>query len=149
MFAKIGPRMNRMTRLPVARSSSMTSAPEDVGRHQVRRELDPVELEVDRLRQLLDQQGLGEPRDAAQQAVAAGEERDQDLADDALLPDDDLGELALETAGELGDAFERDRRLLALGEVKAALGHDMDDPSPSLLRRDGLDGRTSVAGQRD
>ena len=27
MFAKIGPRMNRMTRLPVARSSSMTSAP--------------------------------------------------------------------------------------------------------------------------
>ena len=53
------------------------------------------------------------PGHAAQQAVAAGEERDQDLADDALLPDDGLGELALEPAGHLGDALERDRRLLA------------------------------------
>ena len=71
---------------------------EDVGGHQVGRELDAVELEVDCLRQLLDQQRLGEAGHAAQQAVAAGEEGDQDLADDALLADDRLGELAARAA---------------------------------------------------
>ena len=64
------------------------------------------------------------PGHAAQQAMAAGEERDQDLADHALLADDDLGELALEPADDLRHALERDRRLLAPGEVKTALGHD-------------------------
>ena len=54
---------------------------------------------------------LARPGHAAQQAVAAGEERDQDLVDDALLADDDLGELALEPAGQLRHALERDRRL--------------------------------------
>jgi hypothetical protein len=56
--------------------------------------------------------------------MAASEERNQDLADHALLPDDDLGELAFQPGRELRHAFERDRRLLAAGEVKAALGHD-------------------------
>ncbi len=73
----------------------MTSAPEDVRRHQVRRELNAVEPQVDRLGQLLDEQRLGQPRHAAQQAVAAGQKRDQNLADDALLADDGLGELTL------------------------------------------------------
>ena len=88
----------------------MTSAPEDVGRHQVGRELNAVEPQVDRLGQLLDQQRLRQARHAAQQAVAAGEKRDQDLADDALLPDDGLGQLALEPPGHLRDALEGNRR---------------------------------------
>ena len=79
---------------------------EDVGRHQVGRELDAVELQVDALGERLDQQRLGEPGHAAQQAVAAGEERDQDLADDALLADDRLGQLPLEPPGHLGDALD-------------------------------------------
>jgi hypothetical protein len=56
--------------------------------------------------------------------MAACEERNQDLSDHALLPDDDLGELAFQPGRELRHAFDRDRRLLAPGEVKAALGHD-------------------------
>ena len=115
MFAKIGPRMKRITRLPVARSSSITSAPEDVGRHQIGRELDAVEPQVDRLGQLLDQQRLGETGHAAQQAVPAGEKRDQDFADDPLLPDDGLGQLPLEPAGHLGHAFDRNRRRAPVG----------------------------------
>ena len=75
---------------------------EDVGGHQVGRELDAVELEVDCLRQLLDHQRLGQAGHAAQQAVAAGEERDENLADDALLADDGLGELPLETCRDVG-----------------------------------------------
>ena len=65
-----------------------------------------LNLQIDGLGQLLDEQRLGEAGHAAQQAVAAGEERDQDLPDDALLADDRLGELALEPAGHLGHALE-------------------------------------------
>ena len=95
MFAKIGPRMKRMTRLPVARSSSMTSAP---------RMSDGIRSGVNWMRlnfrstasaSVLISSVLARPGHAAQQAVPAGEERDQDLADHALLTDDRLGELAL------------------------------------------------------
>ena len=98
--------MKRITRLPVARSSSITSAPEDVGRHQVGRELNAVELQVHGFRELLDQQRLGEARHAAQQAMAAGEEGDQDLAHHALLADDGLRKLALEPRRDLGHAVD-------------------------------------------
>ena len=50
---------------------------------------------------------LARPGHAAEQAVAAGQEGNQDLADDALLADDDLRELPLEPRRELGDALER------------------------------------------
>jgi hypothetical protein len=52
---------------------------ENVRRHQVGRELDAVELEIDGLGELLDEQRLGEAGNAAEQAVAAGEEGNQDL----------------------------------------------------------------------
>ena len=125
MFAKIGPLMNRMTRLPVARSSSMTSAPEDVGGHQVGRELNAVEPQVDGLGQLLDEQRLGQARHAAQQAVPAGQERDQDLADDALLADDRLGQLAFEPAGHLRDALEREWRSALAARSRPEVRSDM------------------------
>ena len=41
----------------------------------------------------LDQEGLGQPGDTGEQTVPAGKERDQDLIDDFILPDDDLAEL--------------------------------------------------------
>ena len=107
MFAKIGPRMKRMTRLPGRAILLDDLGAEDVGRHQVGRELDAVEPQVDRLGELLDEQRLGQPGHAAQQAVPAGEKRDQDLADDALLADDRLAELAFEPPGDLGHALER------------------------------------------
>ena len=75
MFAKIGPRMNRMTRLPGRAVLLDHLRAEDVGRHEVGRELDAVEPQVHRLGERLDEQRLGEPGNAAQQDVAAGEER--------------------------------------------------------------------------
>ena len=39
---------------------------------------------------VLIEQRLGESRHARDEDVAAGEERDQDLLDDLVLPDDDL-----------------------------------------------------------
>ena len=91
MFAKIGPLDESDDAL--ARGAILLDdfRPEDVRRHQVRRELNAVEPQIDGLGQRLDQQRLGQPRHAAQQAVAACQKRDQDLADDALLADDGLG----------------------------------------------------------
>ena len=79
----------------------------DVRRHQVRRELNPVELQIDRFGELLDEECLGQARHAAQEAVSAGEKRNQNFAYDALLSDDGLRELTFEPAGDLGDALER------------------------------------------
>ena len=73
-FAKIGPR-DEPDLAPAAAAILLDHlGADDVGRHQVGRELDAVELEVDRLRERLDQQRLGEAGHAAQQHVAAGEE---------------------------------------------------------------------------
>ncbi len=46
----------------------------DVGRHQVGRELDPLELQVEDLRDRADEQRLGQARGAGDQAVPAGEQ---------------------------------------------------------------------------
>ncbi len=54
--------------------------------------------------------------------MTTGEKRDQDLAHDALLPDDGLGELALEPPSHLGDALEGNRRAV-IREVQGPIGH--------------------------
>jgi hypothetical protein len=64
----------------------------DVGRHQVGRELDALEFQVEQLGQRFDQQGLGQPRRARQQAVAARQDRHQQLIDDRALADDHLAQ---------------------------------------------------------
>ena len=46
--------------------------------------------------QRADHQRLGQARHADQQAVAAGEDGDEQLLEDALLADDDLAQLGLE-----------------------------------------------------
>ena len=66
----------------------------DVRRHQVRRELDALEFQAERLRDGADHQrlrGAGKPRD---QAMAADEERDENLIEHFLLADDHLADLA-------------------------------------------------------
>jgi hypothetical protein len=80
---------------------------EDVGRHQVGRELDAVEAQVHGIGERLDQQRLRQPGNAAQQAMPAGEKCGEDLADDALLPDDRFRQLALEPCGHLGHTIDR------------------------------------------
>ena len=70
----------------------------DVGRHQVRRELDALEHQAERLGQRPHQQRLGRSRQAGDQAVAAHEQRDHHLFDDLFLSDNDLADFAHDAA---------------------------------------------------
>ncbi len=65
----------------------------DVRGHEVRGELDAVELELHDPGQGGDEQRLGQAGHAHQEAVAAAEEGDQDLFDHLLLADDHLVDL--------------------------------------------------------
>ena len=63
----------------------------DVGRHQVRRELDALERRGRRISaSVLISSVFASPGTPVMQAVAAGEQGDQHLVDDLVLPDDDL-----------------------------------------------------------
>jgi len=66
----------------------------DVGGHEIGGELDAAEAEVHDLGQGADQQGLGQARHTLQQHVASGEQRDEHLLDDTVLPHDAVGDLA-------------------------------------------------------
>ena len=66
---------------------------EDVGRHQVGRELDAGEVQVQRLGQGADQERLAQPRHAFQQAMAAGEQAGQHAVDDLVVADDHPADL--------------------------------------------------------
>ena len=66
----------------------------DVGRHQVGRELNARELQLEHARQRVNQQRLGEPRDADDEAVAAHEEGRQYQLHRVLLADDELLQLS-------------------------------------------------------
>ena len=79
----------------------------DVGRHQVGRELNPLEREIEDLRERLDQQCLGQAGHAGDQAMAAGEHRHQDLIDHLVLADDHLADLGEDAARGVGDAGRR------------------------------------------
>ena len=67
-------------------------------RHQVGRELDAAEAQVQRVGQRADHQRLGQARHADEQAVAAGEDGDEQLLEHALLADDDLAQLLADAA---------------------------------------------------
>ena len=78
----------------------------DVGRHQVGRELNAAERQIQRPGQRADQQRLGQARHAFQQAMPAAEQGDQHLLDHVVLADDHAGELLLdllERGAEPGD----------------------------------------------
>src|SRR3954465_445302 len=91
---------------------------DDVRRHQVGRELDAVELQMNRLRQALDQQRLRQPRHAAQQHVAAGKKRGQDLPDHRLLADNRAAELVSQPAREALRLVEVHRAKLYRGSCR-------------------------------
>ena len=67
--------------------------PDEVGGHEVGRELDPLEVAADRLGQRLDRHRLGEARDALHEEVAAGEQGDDHPLEQVVLADDDLLDL--------------------------------------------------------
>ena len=65
---------------------------QNVGGHQVRRELDAARLEAEHRAERIDQLGLGEAGHADDEAVAAGQDGDQRVLDDLLLAEDDRGD---------------------------------------------------------
>ena len=147
--AKIGPGTKRTTRWPVARSSSITSVPSDVGRHQVGRELDAAETQVERPRQRLHEQRLGQPGHALQQAVAAGQKHQQHLLYDLGLADDHPPH-GLVDARDEGLGFVDGHRLL--GSHFVSRPHDpknrITTPAPCWRsRRQEFAGELFVVGQ--
>ena len=103
--AKIGPLTN--SQAPAALLLVEDLGAGDVRRHQVRRELDALEVEIEDVGERLDQQRLRQARHAGDQAVAAGEQRDEHLLDDFVLPDDDLAELGENALAAFGDSLGR------------------------------------------
>src|SRR5205814_4151502 len=84
----------------------------DVGRHEVRRELDALEIEVQDVGERLDQQCLRQTGHAGNQAMAAGEQRDQHVLDNVVLADDDLAKLAEDPLASFRYPFGCDRRAI-------------------------------------
>src|SRR5262249_40103633 len=87
-------------------------------------ELNPVVAEVERIGHRVDHQRLGQARHPDQQAVAPGKYRDQQLFEDRMLTDDDLGHLALQLRERVLQAFDsRDVVLLLQGFWRAGIAH--------------------------
>ena len=80
----------------------------DVGRHQVGRELDPVEGAVDDVAEGPDEHRLAEAGDALEEHVAVREQADERVANELLLADDDLADLGLDAPGAFGERLGRE-----------------------------------------
>ena len=76
----------------------------DVGRHQVRRKLDALENQAEGLGERANQQRLRGSGQAGDQAVAAHEQRDQDLLDNFFLSDDHFVDFTHDAAANLLEA---------------------------------------------
>ena len=95
----------------------------DVGRHQVGRELNALEVEIEDVGQGLDEQRLRQAGHAGDEAMAAGKERNQHLLDDVVLSDDHLAELREDALASFGDALGADRyRIRESVHVVSTLG---------------------------
>ena len=77
----------------------------DVGRHQVRRKLNSVELQVENFRQGADEQGLGQTRHADEETMTFGKKSDQDLFDNSVLADNHLANLTDHRVALVGKFF--------------------------------------------
>ena len=87
----------------------------DVRGHQVGRELDAAELQVERSRQRAGHQGLAQAGYTEQKDVTATEQPDEHVVDDRFLADDHLGDLFADALARLaqashdGGVFARER----------------------------------------
>ena len=113
-LAKIGPGWKRRA-LRAAIVGLDDHAADDVGGHQVGRELDARILQMQHAGERAQQGGLAEAGNAFEQHVAAGEQTDQDAVDDVLLADDDLSDL-------VADLFE-----MAGGDLQGGICAHVDN----------------------
>ena len=81
-----------------------------VGWHEVGRELDPGEGEAERAGKRADEQRLGRARDALDQQVTAGEERDERIFDRRPLSNDASGNGLTHSREKFCPLLERRRR---------------------------------------
>ncbi len=63
---------------------------QDIGRHEVRRELDAPRVKAQHGAERIDELGLGKAGDAHQKTMPAGQDRDQDVFDHLVLAEDDI-----------------------------------------------------------
>jgi len=84
---------------PLARH--VDHGPDQVGRQQVRRELNPLEPRRQGLRQGLDRRRFGQARHAFEQNVPVRQQAHQQPGDHLLLPDDGLAQLAVQPLDQL------------------------------------------------
>ena len=106
MFAKIGPLHEAELAAPGRSVLLENVGAGDVRRHQVGRELNAVERQVQHVGERRDQQRLRQARHADEQAVPAREERDQQLLDDLALADDPPLDLAENVGARLGERLD-------------------------------------------
>ncbi len=97
---------------------------EDVGGHQVGRELDAVEGEIEHFAERADEQGFAQAGDAFEQDVAAGEHGDQCAFDDFLMADDHLADFVAD--GGIGLAKGLDLLFCAHSGLVQQIGLKMD-----------------------
>ena len=104
---------------------------ENVGRHQIGRELDAARVEPERDAHGLDQLGLGEAGHADQQRMAAGQHGHQRALDHDVLAENDLADGGLGGAHVGGGRFRRahDHVFQLLQAFAACHRHDVFDPS--------------------
>ena len=88
-WANTGPLIKRKVWRPDLDSSEHFGT-DDVGGHEVWRELDTFGREAENNAQSLNKSRLGKTGDADEKAVPAGQHRDQDLINDVALTKDDL-----------------------------------------------------------
>src|SRR5690606_2419213 len=79
---------------------------ENIRRHQIRSELDPIEIEVQGLAEAVDHGGLGHARHAYEQYMAAAKQGYEDFFQDLVLAHDDLADFLLEPAEYAGNVLE-------------------------------------------
>ena len=97
----------------------------DVGRHQVGRELNAIELQVDRPRDGLDHQRFGQAGDADHQAMAAGKDRREQIVQHFGLADDDAADLVAQSpAGPDPNARRRPDRAMGPGRAQPCVRND-------------------------
>jgi len=78
----------------------------NVAGHEIRRELDALEGEVQCLRQGGHKEGLGQARHTQEHRVAAGQDGDQDLFDDLVHSDNDFGEFSADLQGTVLEVID-------------------------------------------
>ena len=90
---------------------------DDVGRHEIGRELDPAKIEIQRACERLHELRLAEPRHAFEQHISARDDGCEHAVHDALLADD-------HAAHAVAQPLEIITELLCLGLKLCGVGHD-------------------------